>query len=345
MISGTSGRPIFVFGSPRSGTSLVSRILNAHPDIGVPYESLIYSTFYPIRSAYGALSHSVNADRLIRHILRWGPMTEWQPRVEVDDVRKRLDRRDFHGVFEAIMRAWSENQGKSRWGEKSPWHAFYWQAIREGFPDACVIHVVRDVRDATMSWRRARQGPRNPYVLARRWAAYIETMKHVRESVPADRYIELRYERLVADPESIVRELCEFLAEPYAASMLRFYEDDSPYPTDETNRINLNRPVLAGNAGKWREGLSARHIRCIEAAAAPQMRELGYAVASSNPRLGLVERLWILTVEHPLSRIDGMLRDRKGQREWLQRRWFPFSARCARVLQTLAGPPSRGKMT
>jgi hypothetical protein len=324
---GRDDQPIFIFGSPRSGTSLLSRILNAHSRIAVPQESLLYDTFWPIRHHYGDLSEAGNAERLLRHMLRWRPLHAWSPRVSFDHALEKIDRRDFHGIFRAIIAAWAGSQGKPVWGEKSPWHAYCWQELLDGFPKARVLHIIRDPRDASLSWKRARHGPRNIYMLARRWTAYQEVMERVREGWPRSAFHELRYETLLQDPVTSAKKLCAFLGERYERRVLSFHRTDESYETDETNRENLSKPVMRDNFCKWRSELSHDEIRWVESVAGDHMDAYDYERHIPGARLTTPELFRIQFISNPVSRVVGMAQDTQGQREALQKMWFPVAAR------------------
>lgn len=301
---------------------MLSRILNAHPRIGIPLESLLYDTFWPLRERYGDLSEPHRFEQLLRHMTSWSPVAQWQPEVPFERILAAVDRRDFHGAFRAVVKAWADAVSKPVWGEKSPWHAFYWREILEGFPEARVIHIIRDPRDSSLSWKRARQGPRNVFVLARRWAAYQDVMDAVRAGWPAERYHELHYEALVEDPEACCRAMCRFLGEDYDEAMLAFHKADDRYNTDNVNRENLTKPVMKDNFGKWREQLSPEEIRWIESVAGDRMTLYGYERHLDGATMSGAERARIKYLSHPISRITGMLQDRQGQREALEKLRF-----------------------
>lgn len=314
----TSDSPIFIFGSPRSGTSLLSQIIGSHSRIGVPFESLLYTTFYPWLRWYGNLAVPSNRRRLAADMLSTDVMRNWTGLPGLEEVLAAVHRPDFHGVFAAIMSTWAQARGKPRWGEKSPWHAFYWREIRAGFPDARIVHIVRDGRDATLSWKRARQGPRHVYPLARRWVDYLELMREVRAAWPARAFLELRYEDLLDAPEQVVRGLCDFLGETFEPGMLLFHEAAVHYPTDPRNRTNLLRPLMQDNKQKWRTRMSPRELRITEAVAGPTLARYGYTPALESPAIPLAELLAIRWLENPPLRAYGMLRNTQGLSEALQ---------------------------
>ncbi|MBE9169013.1 sulfotransferase [Pleurocapsales cyanobacterium LEGE 06147] len=311
--------PIFIFGSARSGTSLLSRIVGAHPRIAIPFESHLYNTFYPWLKFYGDLSLAKNRERLVDDILSTEVMQDWMPRPERQQILEAIECFDFHGVVAALMNTWTHAQGKQRWGEKTPWHVFYWSEILEAFPNAKIIHIVRDGRDAALSWQQARFGPKHMYLLARRWVHYLDVIEQVRTAVDSTAFFELRYEDLLANPETVARQICHFLGEEFSPEMLAFYTNDAPYPTDKQNQTNLTKPILATNTEKWRTEMTQRELRIFEAVAGDVLTRYRYPRQLDRAEVFQFESLWICYIEHPLRKLFAMLKNRKGHIDGLRR--------------------------
>lgn len=317
--SDVAERPIFIFGCSRSGTSLFSRIISAHPRIGIPFESHLYNTFYPWLKYYGDLSVTKHRERLVDDILSTEVIRDWTPPPDRQQVLSMIDRPDFHGIVNGVMRAWVIAQGKPRWGEKTPPHAYFWREILGGFPNLQVLHIVRDGRDVALSWRQARFGPKHMYQLAKGWVNYLETVETLKEALPNGAFLELHYEDLVATPDTVMQAVCNFLGEDYTPELLNFHQDSSPYPTDSQNEQNLHRPTLPNNAGKWRMEMAANELRIFEAVAGPTLERYGYQLQLENPQVSQLEVLRFRYLEHPLKKILAMAKNRKGHIDGLRR--------------------------
>jgi hypothetical protein len=311
--------PFFIFGCPRSGTSLLSSMLGSHPNLAVPYESHLYDSIYPIVRRYGNPSRPSVRARLVSEILRTEHIRKWTPPPSLGETLDTIERYDFHGIVDGLMRAWARSQGKSRWGEKTPQHTFCWRTISAGFPGLQVIHLIRDGRDVALSYRAAYFGPKHVYPLACRWQQYLSAAEEARAHLGDKAFLQVRYEDLVESPELELRRICSFLGEEFAPSMLTFYQDGPTFHADHRNARNLRLAVMSGNAGRWRTEMTPREIRIFEALAGSSLERYAYSRAVKQPRISTWEALSCRYLEHPPRRVSALLKNREGYRLALQK--------------------------
>jgi Sulfotransferase family len=187
-------RPIFVVGCPRSGTTLVRQMLDAHPNISCGPESLF-------------LRHLADLERDNLHIGEFLVSDEeWHAHV-----------RDLY-LWLHVRRA--AQLGKARWVDKTPGYAMILNYLDSMFPDCQVVHVIRDPRDVLDSWRR-RWGFRRAVRGAQSWQHHVRRARKFGATHP-DRYFEIRYEEMVRSPEPVIRGLIEWLGEPWDDRVLQF---------------------------------------------------------------------------------------------------------------------------
>lgn len=191
-----SGPPIFIVGCPRSGTSLLRRILDSHPAISCGPES---------RFLWGLKSIE---DRNWTTLVGFGlSADEWHANVRA--------------MFEAFHLRYAERQGKSRWADKSPDYALILDYIDVLYPRAQIVHIVRDPRDVIDAWRRF-YGPRSVVRAARSWVRYVGAAHRYAERQVDGKMIELHYEDLVRRPEETLGSLLAWLGEPWDDRVLEF---------------------------------------------------------------------------------------------------------------------------
>ena len=187
-------RPAFVVGCPRSGTTLVKMMLDAHPNISCGPETLFLRHIADLESQHLHLTQFLITEE------------EWHAHL-----------RDLF-LFLHVRRA--AQLGKTRWVDKSPSYAMITGFLDTLFPNCQIVHVIRDPRDVVDSWRR-RWGLRSSFRAARLWPLHVQGARQFGAAHP-DRYFEIRYEELVRSPEPVVRELIEWLEEPWDDRVLQF---------------------------------------------------------------------------------------------------------------------------
>lgn len=258
--------PVFIVGAPRSGTSLLRSILDAHPNVCCPtWETGVFDRLGSIVNG----DVNVVMKREKEHFpLTRADLIAWCRR-SVDDLMAMLTAR----------------VGKPRWGEKTPAHVFHMGLIHEVYPKAQFIHIIRDGRDAVRSLQNMSWAPREIRWSCRRWADSVRAGREAGHNLPAAQYREVRYEDLTAEPESTLRSLCEYLNEPFAPSMLEYHQ-----PQNNSWGVAA-APIECNRKSNHRE-LSFLESMIFRRISGPMLRELGYksmlAAACSPIAISLV---------------------------------------------------------
>jgi hypothetical protein len=219
---GETARPIFVIGSPRSGTTLLRLILDSHPRISCGEETHFLRDLEAIVGRNWDLVSTYGLDRA------W-----WLAHI-----------RALYGDFQAEVLARS---GKARWAEKDPTYTLHLGFIEELFPDALYVHLLRDGHDVVASFR-----DRWGYLSATRaarseWARYVRAARALEKRLPAARFLELRYEDLVRQPEAEGRRLFDFLGEAWHPAVLEL-DPTAHRATDRYQWFTAQRREAGGDA-------------------------------------------------------------------------------------------------
>jgi hypothetical protein len=259
--------PIFVGGAGRSGTTLMRVILDSHPNIACGPELKV----------------------IPRVCQLWHDMqTAFMPTLR----EYSLKRKDLHPIFAhmilALLEKYREQAGKPRIAEKSPNNIFYFEHLHYMFPDSPLIHVIRDGRDVVcsllqMDWRNPQTGRRLDYTTDPRKAAeyWLRAVRagQAAKSKPelAGRYLEVRYEELVAKPEEVLRQVFAFVDEPWDPAVLKFHEQRRNL-AGESSAAQVSKELYQSSAGRWERDMQPEVKQAVKEAAGELLVQLGYAV-------------------------------------------------------------------
>ncbi len=317
-------RNFFILGSPRSGTSLVSRMLDSHANIVIPQETLFFKMFTPLLKYYGDLSHRENQTELLKDVIDTRIIGYWSPRPTVEGATPLLEGEGCGPVLKALIMSTAQDKQIACWGEKTPGHVFYWRSIKKEFPDAKIIHIVRDGRDVASSFINARMGPTTFIASAILWCRYLKTMKHISDECTSNQFLEVKYEALLDSPKTELIKICSFLGTPYSDSMLQFYKKEDLYTTDAANEENLQKPLLRDNKEKWRESMSTKQLQIFETIAGGWLEYYGYPLANTEGPASALEIFTLRWIISPYLRFFSRARDTKGQKEFLSIQTIKF---------------------
>ncbi|MET0418341.1 MAG: sulfotransferase, partial [Actinoplanes sp.] len=195
-----------------------------------------------------------------------------------------------------VFRLYAERFGKPRWGDKRPAYLRHLPEIRRMFPEAQIINIVRDGRDCVASlketpWRSPDFGE-----LIDHWARAADaSLRAARAFGPQD-YHQVRYESLVADPETHLREICRFLGEDYDPAMARPGEmAPVAVPSYKTWHTRTHGDVTTERVRSWQQRLTAEEIARCEAVFGTRLTRLGYQPSTTPQATSQVRltRAWL----------------------------------------------------
>lgn len=272
--------PIFLTGVYRSGTSIVSRVLDAHPELDITFDSVNYFRFV-IKKKIGP-EHYENIVREITDRLKQRVRIILDTEKILAEIR-RADEISHNVIYDAVMNGFFGFTGK-RWGEKTLMEWTNIPLFLSMFPQGKAIHIIRDPRDVLASYKKMTIETGDKYLDSAFANMHsMDSALNYMKTLPADRYFILKYEDFVTDKESRVKRMCEFLEIEYKDVML----DETKY-TDlageqfepATHSSFPGRDELPKD--RWKKHLDRFEIEFVESLLWRQMQAFGYPLSSSS---------------------------------------------------------------
>jgi hypothetical protein len=290
--------PVIV-GAPRSGTTLLRLMLDAHPTLAIPPETGFL--------ALGA-QFIGDGERLRRHFFE--TITSFPPDAPawndfgIPKEQYWLKLKDIVPFsvaegYRAFYRTYAARFGKDRWGDKTPTYCHHLKSIEDVLPEAHFIHVIRDGRDVALSLREMWFSP-GPDIetQATHWSACVSAARQ--QGARCRKYLEIRFEQLVQDTTAALTTVCEFVGLPYSAEMLSYHMRARQRLSEHGDRVRPDGTLVVSHADRlrqqaltmqaprasrvysWKGRMSREEQSQFEAVAGELLRELGYATAVSS---------------------------------------------------------------
>ena len=261
--------PIFIVGSPRSGTSMFRSLLSRHPSIAICGETRFFADVYRHRGSFGSLEIVENRRRLVDQWLATARIRRLE--IDLGLLRERLleQASSYPAFFETLIRDYSEFHGKERCGEKTPHHAFCTETLSDWYPGAYLIHLVRDPRDVVASLQRMPWAPKSIVNNAWLWVLFNRAVERSRHR-PG--YLLVHYERLVAAPQEELSRIANHIGEQWPAELDVAAGTPSAYSWPRSTQ----GPVTRERLQKWKDELSPQDVAIVERVAESRMEQYGY---------------------------------------------------------------------
>lgn len=279
-----SERMIFLTTPMRSGSSLLSRILSANPEVAMSFDSVNFFRFCHRR--YDPITTPGNVERLVEDMAH-RLLNRFEIKLDVSRCLDRIpdDDRSYARTYWAILRTLFPDERKTFLGDKE---ALAWTRIPsflEMFPDGRAIVIVRDPRDVVNSFKHTTIAPGEDYLIA--LFDVVDAINHaVRYSQrDPERVHMVRFERMKLEPEPEIRNLCDFIGIEFLPAMLDFdqFVDHAGKKWDPKESLSFpaeTNPLAP--VGRWKSMINGDDLFLCEWIAGKQIQMIGQPLAGNS---------------------------------------------------------------
>lgn len=301
---GTNLPLFFIIGRPRSGTTLLRVLFEAHPNVVIPPESPFIIFLYKKYSKVTFWDEKMIND-FADDVFKQRYFDKWliSKEILVENLLKGKGENTFQQMARIVCLSYQSVFKKEEIkliGDKNPANSLYASRIHQLFPESKIIHITRDYRDNYLSLINVNfEVPIIPLVVYR-WKFAYRRMQKVKRRNP-DLVYSIKYEDLATDPENRFREVCNFMGLDFDPSVFNFYEKkdeiEGAYGGSEELKIvhkSLFNPISTDRMNLWKTQLTEWQIRVADVVAGKAAEKAGYERQYKKFNLGVY--LWILPI-------------------------------------------------
>ena len=266
-------RPIFVGGCERSGTTLLGAMLGAHSSCLCVPEMKFKLDILQLCSASDHDEGKKGAS--LQKLVSPSKFRIWE--LGADLTALPLEQMSGRDLVEWAVTAYGQKVGKpapSIWIDHTPSNIKYAWTLFHVFPDAHLVHIIRDGRAVAASLLPLDWGPNEIDHTVRYWTERL-AYGFVAELRWPEKVTRIHYEDLVRDPKAALRKLCAVLAIPYEPAMCQGTGFQVPKYTAKQHAL-VGSPPNSARANAWEQQLTPRQIEIFESLAGDLLVSLGY---------------------------------------------------------------------
>ena len=271
----------FLMCSERSGSNLVTRMLNGHREICGPATKHILNPLARNLFRYGDLTDARNWTTLVAdvHGLLSANFSLWKTAWSLEQLERLAPPGDVAGLIRGIYESEANAHDKKSLFVKENQIYNFMGFIGHYFPEALFVYQVRDPRDMALSWKRNPSHRGGVIAAAEQWKKDQQMSLMNFDLLKREGRIHLlKYEDLISDPARKAAQLVNFLGHEDDPDLLNFHKDAITIANARHNGAwdNLQRGVITNNSNKFSSGLSSEEIVAVETICFYEMLVLGY---------------------------------------------------------------------
>lgn len=273
--------PVFIVGGSRSGTSLLAAMLNGHSSIACGTETQILKKI-PHRRLKQVLDDASWPDQAVKHLSRItlaGQRVIDNFEISEQELRDTLSQYPpgVAALFESIAGVYAYRQGKERWAEKTPRHILNLETLRDAFPKAKIIRIMRDPRDAAISMCQlpwASDHVLTNFYIASDW--YHQSDSFFDKDSGS---ITVIYEDLIKEPATTLQAICAFIEEEFEPSMLDTSVSGASVATkNEHWKKQVSGPLDSSRLFRWKREMETPLAKACTFAGGDWLKRFDYPV-------------------------------------------------------------------
>jgi len=269
----SEGNLVFLCGFPSGGTDLLKNIINSNTNVSISGE---FPLLYKLKKSY---KNPIISDKeiidTVKKIKKLDVYGYIKPtKTDVLNNKKYKSTISLSKLYFDLLPGSEEIKWK---GNKTPQNTEHIMELKELFPKAKFILILRDVRDIALSWKN--KWGKNELSCAYRWNKRTLKGLDSLSKLDKDMYLIIKYEDLMTNLEPSIRKICNFLRIPVQDRMFNYHKY-----VDEIfdGKINYGQPIVKNNFNKWMTEMSKNKIGKIENIAQTAMLKAEYSLTENN---------------------------------------------------------------
>lgn len=275
----------FILSRPRTGSTLLRTLFDAHPNVQIPPECQFIINLYPKYGSRGFWNKS-QITEFAKDLETQFLFHTWK--LDTSDLIRSLllleGKISYGNICKAVYWHYQSLFSKNQIlliGDKNPGYALYINLLLKIFPEARFIHLTRDYRDNFLSLARVEFELPFIALTTYKWRYFYKRISSAADAMP-ERFATIRYEDLVNHPKMEMERLCLFLSLPFEENVFKFYlkKDEflKLYPEEQINKIHasLMNPLSTNKIGLWETELTNRQKTIADFVAGESAESAGY---------------------------------------------------------------------
>ena len=281
--------PIFIIGNPRSGTTLLRLILNAHSNIVIPPEAGFAMWLY---SKYNNFTLDQIHDFIV-DMKQTKKIGNWT--IDWEALHKHIindNPENYQQLINSVYYYYGQSLGKNakRWGDKNNFYLNRIREIKHLFPNASIVHIVRDGRNVACSYKALNKKnitskdapalPNSIEVIAEQWSENMKLINDSFKSINYDGVIQVRLEDITNEPIREIERITKFIGEDFEPKMLEYYKSENHLEGEPKEYLQWKekntKPILNEAPNKFKNELTKKEIQRFNAIAQKALVQYGY---------------------------------------------------------------------